>query len=80
MVALVTAQTDEQILDRLRRALDPLQEVRPVEDQQPGDAVDRIQVTRDAGNLEDLSLVKIKRRKAGVGYALKLHRTDLPDR
>ena len=45
-MARVHAQPLDQIVDRVLRALDDLKEAGAVEEEQPGDAVERVEVPR----------------------------------
>lgn len=75
----IAAEAIHQIVDRLRRPLDPLQEMSAVEQQQAGNPVDTVEVASRAVNGNQLILVEIERREAGVGQTLILQVEYLPD-
>ena len=47
----IAAKPFEQVIDRFARAFDNLQEVRAVEDEQSGNAIERVQLPRRTMNV-----------------------------
>ena len=65
-MARIAAELLDKLVDRLRLALDDLQEVRSVEDQQPGDPVECIRIACGAVDRLEVVGLEVEPREARV--------------
>ena len=70
-MARIAPQPVEQIVDRVVRAFDDLQEMRAVEHQKTSDSVERVQLARRAVNVFEIGCLEVETGEARIGQDVR---------